>query len=192
MSENKKYLRSVDAEFSEGVTICGISSLNADIYRMLNAYLMREEFQSFLLLNKQVHDEYVEYRYITLNCKYSLFYVKNEEFRERISFLCMDPRKQVALNFVDCLIVTGVSGLGGVHSLNLSGCPNVTDVSGLGGVHTLNLSRCPGITDVSGLSGVHTLNLSGCSGIIRECEWSGSNAYVVHSFKNLLGGCLIV
>ena len=48
-----------------------MSSCNADIYHILDGYLDRQEFQSFLQANKHVHAEYIGYRYIFLNQKYS-------------------------------------------------------------------------------------------------------------------------
>ena len=44
-------------------------------------------------------------------------------------------------------------------SLNLSWCV-ITDVSALGAVHTLDLSNCNKITDVSAPCGVHTPTLT--------------------------------
>ena len=140
-----------------------VNSLHADIFHLLSRYLAREEFQAFLHVNKHVHDEYIGYRLISLNKRYSLLYVENEPFREKISSLILDPGRQLALCLSFCSNITDVSALGRVHSLNLSFCSSITDVSALGGVHTLNLSGCSSITDVSALGGVHTFNVSGGS-----------------------------
>ena len=77
---------------------CDLCSFNADIYRILEGYLARDEFQALLQSNKHVHDEYIGYRYISLNKNYSLLYYKNEGFRDRILSLMLDPSKQLSLN----------------------------------------------------------------------------------------------
>ena len=59
MSERKSP-ESVASEISQHMS--GINSLNADIYHLLEGYLAREEFQSFLQVNKHVHGEYIGYR----------------------------------------------------------------------------------------------------------------------------------
>ena len=145
---------------------CDLCSFNADIYHLLEAYLAREEFLAFLQSNKHVHDEYIGYRYISLNRKYSTLYCENETFRDLISTLILAPKRQVSLNII-CFKITDVSALGGVHTLNLSGCSNITDVSALGGVHFLNLSHCSNIMDVSALGGVHTFYTSLTASISR-------------------------
>ena len=149
-------------------------------------------------MNKHVHDEYIGYRLISLNKRYSLLYVENEPFREKISSLILDPGRQLALCLSFCSNITdvsalggvhtfnvsggSVSALGGVHTLNLSGCSSITDVSALGGMHTLDLSDCSKITDVSALGGVHTLDLSGCSSQYHRCECTAWRAYIVWIF----------
>ena len=135
----------------------GMNTLNADMYRLVGGYLTSRDFQALLHVNKHVHGEYIEYRYIKLKQKHSILYLRDITFRDRLFSLMVDPRRQLKLNFHNDQTVTDLSGLGGVHTLDLYNCQGVTDVSGLGGVHTLNLSSCRGVTDVSGLGGVHML-----------------------------------
>jgi len=61
------------------------------------------------------------------------------------------------------MMLSDVSMLGDVHTLNLTECRNVSDVSMLGKLHTLNLSRCFGVTDVSMLGNLYALNLTLCN-----------------------------
>ena len=78
-----------------------LCSFNADIYGLLEGYLARQEFQAFLQSNKQVHNEYIGRRYISLNRRYTLIYYENETFRTRILSLIIDPARQISLNLQD-------------------------------------------------------------------------------------------
>jgi hypothetical protein len=173
---------------------------NADIYRVLEGYLARSEFQAFLHTNKHALNEYIGYRFISLTKKYSIIYNENDKFRARILSLIINPRRQLSLNISwtnitdvsalgrvhtlmlsNCQKISDVSALGRVHTLDLSFCSLITDVSALGGVHTLDLTLCSLITDVSALGGVHTLHLSHCSGVtdVSKCtHWSYLTAQV--------------
>ena len=74
---DRKSPQNVDEE----LTNCGISSLSADIYHLLDGFLAREEFQAFLQVNKQVHGEYIGYRYISLSRKIFLALLGEREFQ---------------------------------------------------------------------------------------------------------------
>jgi hypothetical protein len=140
-----------------------INSLNADIYRLMEQYLSAEEFRALLHVNKQVHGEYIEYRFISLNETFSGRYLHEEEgFRQELNVLIKNPGRQLGLKFERS--IEDVSGLDGaaINSVKLFSSRKLTDVSALRGVHSLDLSGCSGITDVSALGGVHSLDLSCC------------------------------
>ena len=122
---------------ARGQKTCGVHSLNADIFSLLQSYLARDEFQAFLHSTKHVHGEYVSRRYLSLKRKYSLLYCENTTFRERILSLILDPRRQLAINLSECDSITDVSILGGLHSLDLSCCSGVIDVSMLSSVKNI-------------------------------------------------------
>ena len=164
---------------------CGMSSCSADIYHLLDGFLARQEFQSFLQVNKHVYSEYVGYRFISLNRKLSLLYVENEQFRDRVLALIINPRRQLALNLSQCLTISDVSKLADVHTLNLSGCRNIVDVSALVEVTKLNLTGCSKVTDVSALGGVTDLNLTRCINITDVSALGGVTTL------NLLSCCMI-
>ena len=97
---------------------------------------------------------------------YSLKYYNDAAFRNLVLQTITDSRKQLHLNLSSYGdIITDVSALGNVHTLNLSRCDKIEDVSALGNVHTLDLSYCTKITDVSALGNVHTLDLYNCGKI---------------------------
>jgi hypothetical protein len=87
----------------------GVNALNADMYRLVDGYLTSRDFQSFLHVNKHVHGEYVEYRYISLNRKFSGLYYRDKSFRDRVLALSIYPQKQLAVNLTGCHSISDVS-----------------------------------------------------------------------------------
>ena len=94
---------------SKGSVNTNISALKGDMCHLLSGYLTREEFLSFLQVSRQVHAEYIDYRYLLLNQKYSLLYHKNEAFRHKVLASIIDPRRQLALNLSGNSEITDVN-----------------------------------------------------------------------------------
>ena len=72
--------------------------------------------------------------YLRLNRKYSFIYHTDRDFRTLVHARVDNPSKQLSLDLHECIYITDVSTLGGVHTLDLSYCSYITDVSALQGV----------------------------------------------------------
>ena len=111
-----------------------------------------------------------------LNDDYSHLYKNDETFRNMVLSRIVNPQKQLYL-ILDCdfysNIVTDLSVLGNVYSLNLSGCKitnmcnNRVDLSVLENVHSLNLSSCH-FSEIIKINKIDTLNLA-MSNISNVC-----------------------
>jgi hypothetical protein len=105
--------------------------------------------------------KYIIYK---LNRNYSLKYYNDVLFRNLVKSKIDRTSKQLYLNVCCSVIITDVSFLDDVFSINLSNCKNISDVSKLGKVYILDLS-CTNVTDVNALDDVYNLNLQGCKNI---------------------------
>ena len=159
------------------------STLPRELNGIISMYLRPNEQNNLFNSSKSLRLDGRFYKKIKLSHKYTLQFLIDEAFRNKILSRCEQPENQIqldasktnitneelkilktvkvySLNLNCCKNITDVRSLGGVHTLDLSGCRNVSDVSALGGVHTLDLSCCRNVVDVSALGKVHYLCLS--------------------------------
>ena len=75
-----------------------IKSLNSDIYYIINDYLYKKDYQSFVMTCKVIYNEQIDKRYLSLNVIYSRKYHRMESFRKRVGKIVVNVNKQVSIN----------------------------------------------------------------------------------------------
>jgi surface protein len=102
-----------------------MKSFNADLLYCISSFIQKEELSALLQVNKHIRNEWIRYRYISLNRASSILYSKDATFRERILSLIEHPSRQLALNLCEC---DDASGLEGVHTLRRRVCITDTNI----------------------------------------------------------------
>ena len=89
-----------------------IKSLNSDIYYIINDYLYKKDYQSFVMTCKVIYNEQIDKRYLSLNVIYSRKYHRMESFEKELV-------KLFSMSINKCLLIcrTVVLSLTPLHSV---------------------------------------------------------------------------
>jgi hypothetical protein len=143
------------------------------------SYKNEIQWRNFLNTNKYYfHNVKKGTIYLRLNKYYSVQYLTDSSFREKVTNIMKDPWKQLGIDLSYTSLIFenyDLSCLNGVNYLDLS-YTKVRSIEHISRVYELNVN-CTDITDISSLTDVIVLNATACLSIEKYLQQSDLHEY---------------